>query len=1461
MEKNKRWHFGLILLVLGITLYNILPTIFYYCKPLHHAIDETHGKKIIHEISARANQTSNDVDNWVLSYCKEINCSVTKIEKYRDCADITLVNFKSEADAEKFKNYFRRASITIDDHSSQISILESDDFKSVFVAKKLGIGKNLQNYLSFSSLKTDGALSEQYIKSRKSEIKHVIQALSQSENAQLLKEIISTKETDQRFPFLNHLAENISKNFSALSETPTALKRSLASITQENFESKSDAVKQALEGFEALKDKLKFEKVKLADEEKSLKENGNDLSVNKKEQLRYLESKEEGLFKTINIFKKNQAAISAGKKIVSDSIINSMVEELLPTSGDANKTVSLQGINPYIESISINWKTGKLKLIPYSDLKEEKATQKFSNINRVLVDEISKLSYKISHMISPSDGEFYLDFFSLDNPSSEILIDLKNLNSSLLSDAKKRIDYIFKPESNELKNSHENIKFISGLETDTLEKNSFYIVLKNGLKNIRNHNDETQNEDSAQYLTDLQNLQQILFSMDFYPVRVDTKCDEISEDDIVFEAKNLSLSLINATQENFLVSMNKEFAHLSMSTNKQRLHVINKIETESHNKLLKWKNDYFTALNHPYRDHQPLYVKPSKNTLISNLKLNFNKYFRGDERKVLKWGLDLSGGKSVEVCLFDHENQKVTAEKDIKLAINELYTRVNKLGVSEVAIRSEGDLITLDFPGSQELSAKDLIQSSSMTFNIVNEKFSNSNTALKDHVANFLQDVWNRALASKNFDVVNLNEIARDLLYGNSKSQTSAAPRTESAKILLESGLSFDKSYATNHASSLDFCKIYPLRQENAESQHLLQHPLLIVYAENALEGSNLSNIHSGYDPKEGNFLSFEVKKHVLDNKGENFSPQSHLGNWTEKFSQDAIKGTEKEIYTKGHGYRMAVILNGEIVTAPTLNAAIKENGRITGHFSQAEVYKLENDLKAGSLTFSPKILSERNVSPELGDQERFLGIVATLVALVLVIVTMSSYYRFAGVIASVAVIFNLIIMWAILQNIQAALTLAGLAGIVLTVGMAVDANVLVFERIKEELKSHSSLKVALESGYDKAFSAIIDSNLTTILAALVLMNFDSGPVKGFAITLIIGVASSMFTALFMTRFFFRAWLGEGKNKTLNMMNLIRAEKLNFVKYSKMAFLTLGLTTVLGIYFSAVQKQSVLGMDFTGGYATNVSLLSDETSNIKPILEGIFEKSGLGRQDYSIRQSSENNQFKIFLSKNFDTKLNSDSQSKVNDIYQLLKNGNLKLSSTALSEMEKSWTQISGQMSETMRNQALMGIGLALLGILVYISFRFELKYALASTLGLGSVILATLSIIVILNALGLPLQIDLNIVAAILTIVGYSLNDTIIVFDRIREECKKNPHLKIKDLADQALNTTLSRTLLTSGTTLIVLLALVFLGGASIFSFSLVMALGVFIGTLSTFYIATPLLLYFEKKDKKEKKILSFIN
>lgn len=1463
MKKNKRWHFGLIFTVLAITLYNILPTLFYYCKPLHQPIDKKLGIEIQSQISKRIEDLQKDSIEWVKAYTKELSIKHRAINS-RD--DLIEVHFNTEEDAETFCRFFYKASSTISFAPAQLSILgaKPEEPKTIVLAQKLGISKKLSESLSFHEVKNNEQIAPDFIQYQMKKIQHVIEILTKSEKAEFLKKSLELKEESDKFAFLSPISDEVIKIQNALGQIPSALKRTLASFTQGSFENKLTAVKQATEGLEAFREKLKFEKTKILDEEKKLKEENKELSIAKSQQLELLKTKEENLLKSIVFFKKNQQTLASGKKEAQIATIESIIKQLAPSSNEQlTQTVSLQGLSPVIENISYDWNEGKFTFHPYSDLTKASEGNAFSDIDHFIMDEMAKISHKLNREVLPNAKNFVMQFNHINEPSAQINLNFNKIAEICLQQAKDRIESFWHPATQGIKDLSNSLLFISGLDEKDLNPTSLYIVMKNTLKSIKELSQSESKEDSEIYFQDIGDLQNLLYSMGFQPSHFSLNNEKITHDDFVFEAKNYYSSAIEATRENFVVSIDKRCAELQLSNLKQRLYTLNKIETAIHNELLQWKNDYFSAINHPHKESQPLIPRPAKNTHVSNLLLSIKKYFRGDERKVLKWGLDLSGGKSVEIAFVDHENTPVKAEKDIKLAINELYSRVNKLGVSEVSIRHEGDHVTVDFPGSQELSAKELIQASSMTFNVFNEKFSVYNPSIGENVNRFLQEVWNQSIMLNAKDSEQINAIARDLLYGDSQSSINAKPRTEAARVLLQNGLNLEKLSVLNGNVEATHSKIFPVKVDSRQQKASLAHPLVIVFAASALDGSSLSNIQSGFDPKEGNFLNFEVKKHAIQKDGSVINPQENLASWTEKYSKDAIKGSLLETFSNGHGHRMAVILNNVVVSAPTLNAAIKEGGRISGQFSQNDIHKLEADLKAGSLTFNPKILSEKNVSPDLGDMERFYGIIATAIALVLVVVTMTVYYRFAGFVASIAVILNLLIIWAILQNIQATITLAGLAGIVLTVGMAVDANVLVFERIKEELKIHNKLKAALESGYDKAFTAIIDSNLTTILAALVLLNFDSGPVKGFALTLIIGVITSMFTALFMTRFFFRFWVEKTHKKELKMMNWIKGSKINFLTWFKPAVSCVIAIILLGSYFSFGQKQSLLGMDFTGGYAINVPVTINQEKEYKQSVESALTRAGFSKQDFSVRELYPKNLLRIFLSKNIDSNafLFPASSSKIASLEKILKEQGVSLSADSENEMQNSWTQVSGQMSDTMRNQALMGMFIALIGILLYISFRFEWKFAFASTIGLGVDLVLTLGLIAILNKLGVPLQIDLNTVAALLTIIGYSLNDTIIVFDRIREELTLNPHLAFKDLINRALNTTLSRTLLTSGTTLLVLVSLVVLGGPSIFSFSFVMALGVIIGTLSTFSIATPLLIYFEKKDRKEKMIISRIS
>ena len=884
--------------------------------------------------------------------------------------------------------------------------------------------------------------------------------------------------------------------------------------------------------------------------------------------------------------------------------------------------------------------------------------------------------------------------------------------------------------------------------------------------------------------------------------------------------------------------------------------------------LLNWESKGSSKFDVP---------KPTQNVYWDNFKLSFVKFFRGDDRKILHWGLDLSGGKTVQIELRDTNNRIVTNEADLKQGMNELYNRVNKMGVSEVSIRQEGNFITLDFPGSQGLSAAELVKASTMYFHIVNEKFSPNNPSLAETTNRFLQEIWNEAVVTNRKSADEINLIAWKHLHGDSLDPDVIQPRNDAARILYNQGLRLanPQDAISTSAFAENYSKIALFRGDDITDWQGQTNPLLIVFQNYALEGSNLDQVHASYDPSKGNFLSFSVRGSFTGKNGQKVEPRDDLYAWTSQFAKEKITGTPLEAFSNGRGWRMAVILNGTIISAPTLDGALRDNAIITGSFTQREVSQLEADLKAGSLTFTPHILSEKNVSPELGSKEKTRGIISTLLSLALVIGVMVGYYRFGGVVASVAVLFNLFIMWATLQNLEATMTLAGIAGIILTVGMAVDANVLVFERIREEFAISGRIASAVHAGYRKAFSAILDSNVTTIIAAMVLLHFDSGPIKGFAITLIIGIISSMFTALFMTRFFFAGWVENPKNKSLNMLNWFKPKGYNFLKFTKPTLLISSIIILVGSYMVIHERHTMFGMDFSGGYALNVELQPQSNDNYRQVVEEALQKQGATSQDIQIRELTPSNNMRIFLSRSLqqpghpfygmpleleakDAGYPFQTNPKIVWVVDALNKSGIELSPQSMQSLDKNWTEVSGQMSDSMRNNAILGLSAALLCILLYITIRFEFKYAISATLCLAHDVIFTVGTMAILHAFGLGIQIDLNTVAALMTMVGYSLNDTIIVFDRIREDTRLMRKSSFTEIINHALNITLSRTILTSGSTLVVLIPLIFLGGSTLFGFALVMAIGVIFGTLSSLYIAAPLMKFFhDREEKKNAKIM----
>ncbi len=947
--------------------------------------------------------------------------------------------------------------------------------------------------------------------------------------------------------------------------------------------------------------------------------------------------------------------------------------------------------------------------------------------------------------------------------------------------------------------------------------------------------------------------------------------DPTFKNDYIFELDDYYGNLIGATREDFVVKGSKKYAVLDLTDVEQRILTRNKIDDQIQEDLLKWKEEYDQAQVSMDPTGQYLVPPLTKSPLWENTKLSASKYFRGDDRKVLKWGLDLSGGKTVRIGLRDQNNRPVTAPEDLNQAVNELYTRINKMGVSERTIRIENDNIILDFPGSQGLSASELIKASAMYFHIVNEKFSPSNTALRDHVNEFLQNVWNEAVVTNRKDVESINEIAWKQL-GGAEGSSEIHPRGETAKVLYQNGFRIanpiDKSIS--HTFDDTTSAIAVMRGDDFAEWKGQSHPLMVVFHNYALEGASLTGVRVGYDPSEGNTLSFQVKGSYDHAEG---SPRTDFFQWTSQFAEDQIKGTTKESYSGGRGWRMAVVLNDRVISSPSLRAALRDGGSISGHFSQREIDQLAADLKAGSLSFTPHILSEQNVSPDLGQEERSKGIIASIIALMLVVAAMVGYYRFAGVVASCAVLFNLLIMWGVLQNLGAALTLPGIAGIVLTIGMAVDANVLVFERIREEFKISGRIASAIQAGYRKAFSAIVDSNVTTILAALILLQFDSGPIKGFAVTLIIGIVSSMFTALFMTRYYFAGWVKNPKNTKLSMSDFIGETNFDFLKYKNLAFSISAVIIIVGGFLFVSQKNTMFGMDFTGGYSLTVEMQDQEgVESYRVKAADALLAAGANENDVDVRELSRPTQLRIQLGVGTEeegepfyglpeTTINGKTAYEYQNIPRLtwvvnsLEQSGMKIPESQLEQLDKNWTVMSGQFSDAMRNNALMALSVAMVSILAYITLRFEFKFAIAAVVALAHDLLITLGILAAFHKLGFAVQINLEIVGALMTIIGYSLNDTIIVFDRIREDITLFRKKKFGEIINHALNITLTRTLMTSGTTLLVLLTLVLLGGKAIFGFALVMTVGVMVGTISSLFIASPVMLFFHNREEGQRE------
>ncbi len=577
-------------------------------------------------------------------------------------------------------------------------------------------------------------------------------------------------------------------------------------------------------------------------------------------------------------------------------------------------------------------------------------------------------------------------------------------------------------------------------------------------------------------------------------------------------------------------------------------------------------------------------------------------------------------------------------------------------------------------------------------------------------------------------------------------------------------------------------------------------------------------------------------------------------GQWCILFGLNAESGRIFGDKTDQHtGELMAIVVDDVVESAPQINDRISTSGEITGSFSPEEARDLAIALNSGSLPVPVKADRTGIVGARLGEDSIRNGVLSCLIGVVIVFIGMSIYYRSVGFIACIAVLFNGLLILASMAYMGATLTLPGIAGLILTLGMAVDANVLIYERMREEKRLGKTLTAIIEGGYNHAFPAILDGHVTTLISGIVLLQFGSGAIQGFAVTLTIGVAASLFTSLTVTRGIIDFLVAKKLLKNITMFQLIPSgTKIPFLKQRTwLSPLTLAIVAIgLGYFF--YRGEDNFGVEFTSGTNVVLNIAADQPVNIADVREKI-ETSGFSDPTvtaYEQQGAEGRNQFNVHVGnveegpgEGAEAAATKSVDARMQDALASLVGGDT--SKIQIDRVEMVGPAVGNQL----KWDALSAILWSTIFIIGYLWFRFELKFSVGAVAAMLHDVCITVGIMSLLGR-----EVSLGVVAAVLTVIGYSLNDTIVVFDRLREDLKlmRGRGMSLLEIMDKAINETLSRTLLTSTLTLAVVVVLLIWGGEVIFDFALVLAIGILVGTYSSVYIASPIVYWWQKYIEK---------